>query len=654
MSIAWIDFETRSRCDLKKHGAYIYAKDPSTEVLCLCYAFDDGEVQTWDPRVSDFPVELDNFKGQIRAHNAVFERLIFEHVLGCSFRLEQFYCTATQARANCMPGGLGDLGRFAGLGMQKDYRGAQLIRWLSIPQADGSFNEDPRLMDEMIAYCRQDVEVMREASKAMRGLSEEELYDYHVNERINDLGVRVDIALCEAAVKYAETERKDIEQLVDDITEGEITSVRSRKMCQWVYDRLGTEGRKLMERYADGKKKVSIDKTIRANLLELADENPNEVPADVADIVQCADDLWASSVAKFTRMVALANPEDHRVRGAFVFAGGAATGRAASYGLQVHNISRKCAKDPGAVRTSMIRGHQLVPKHGAAVTEVLKGMLRPAFIPEEGNIFVVADWSAIEGESTHGLRTARRAKPSSSSIVTALTHTKPTLRRHTASLTSRSQKTSDRSARYRNLPWHMGGAGSFAKFCEVYKLTMPDAEVASAINGWRKANPWAQMHGRALERAYTVAMRHPGKEIAACRTVYYFDGSHLWYSLPSGRVLCYPFAKVDEDGISYAKASFKPASDAKEWPRARLWPGLAIENLTQAAANDLLRYALRELDDLYYDIVLHVHDEIVLEVKEEEADRAIEDMTRIMTTPPLWAEGLPLSIEVEKMNRYGK
>ncbi len=148
MTTLWLDFETRSRCDLKKHGAYIYAKDPSTEVLCLCYAFDDGEVQTWVPSRTTpddtIPMEVLHHKGQIRAHNAAFERLIFQHVLCFNYHPEQFYCTATQARANCMPGGLGDLGRFAGLGMQKDYRGAQLIRWLSIPAPTGRSMKTPR------------------------------------------------------------------------------------------------------------------------------------------------------------------------------------------------------------------------------------------------------------------------------------------------------------------------------------------------------------------------------------------------------------------------------------------------------------------------------------------------------------------------------
>ena len=90
MAILWLDFETRSRCDLPSAGAYNYAKHPSTEVLCMSYAFDDGEVETWLPKYP-FPERIANFKGQIRAHNAAFERLIFWHVLDIPFALEQFY-----------------------------------------------------------------------------------------------------------------------------------------------------------------------------------------------------------------------------------------------------------------------------------------------------------------------------------------------------------------------------------------------------------------------------------------------------------------------------------------------------------------------------------------------------------------------------------
>jgi DNA polymerase len=194
-----------------------------------------------------------------------------------------------------------------------------------------------------------------------------------------------------------------------------------------------------------------------------------------------------------------------------------------------------------------------------------------------------------------------------------------------------------------------GGVGAFAAMGRAYGVLLPESDARRMVDGWRRANPWAPTYWQALESAYLRAMRNKGHEFKAGRVTYYYDGVHLWYMLPSGRVLNYPFAKFDAEGnVTYAKAAWKPAADAKEWPRARLWKGLACENITQAAANDLLRHSLRNLDD----VVLHVHDEIVIETSRPEEVAA--QMREIMCTPPAWAEGLPLDVEVQIMTRYGK
>ena len=637
----WLDFETRSRCDLPSRGVYNYAQDASTEVLCMSYAVDDGEVATWLPGLP-FP-EIGGH--QIMAHNAAFERLIFWYVLQMNVPLEQFTCTAAQARANCAPGSLEDVGRFAGAGMKKDHRGAALIRLLSIPRADGTFNNDPALMAEFFAYCEQDVRAMRAVSQSMRPLSDEELADYHANERINDRGVLVDTALCRAAVGYAEAELAEIQTIVAEVTKGEITSVRSPKMRQWVQERVGPEAVKLMWTG----EKFSIDKRVRANLLALADESPDEVPADVAEVIQCADDLWASSVAKFKRLAELADEEDHRVRGAFVFAGGSATGRASSYGAQVHNFTRKCAADPAAVRQAMVRGHRIVPNYGKRVTDVLKGMLRPALIPAPGCVLVVADWSAIEGRVNPWLSNCPAGEVKLYVFRSGLDPYKVN------AMATFGVAYDDVTGEMRQVGkvqelalGFLGGEGSFDTFGKVYGVRVEN--VPRVIRLWRTANPWAMRHGQALENAYTFAMRNVGREFPAGRVVYMFDGQHLWYSLPSGRVLCYPFAKLESDGVSYCKAAWKPAADATEWPRARLWRGLAVENVTQATANDLLRVALRRIPD----VVLHVHDEVVVECAEEEGERVAAEVERVMCEPPEWAVGLPLGAEVKSMTRYGK
>ena len=403
--------------------------------------------------------------------------------------------------------------------------------------------------------------------------------------------------------------------------------------------------------YKDGEKKFSIDKTVRANLLALAEENPDEIPSDVAEVIQCADDLWASSVAKFNRLAALADDEDHRVRGAFVFAGGSATGRASSYGAQVHNFTRKVAKAPEDVRHAMVRGHEIVPKYGKRVTDVLKGMLRPALLPAKGNALVVADWSAIEARMNPWLSN----EPSSEAKL-ELFRTGSDVYKYNASKTfhvpvDEIDKDQRQIGKVQELACGYGGSvGAFAAMGRAYGVRLPESDARRMVDAWRRANPWAVTYWQSLEHAYLRAMQHKGHEFSAGRVTYLYDGQHLWYCLPSGRILCYPYARVEGDGVTYAKASWKPAADAKEWPRARLWKGLACENITQAAANDVLRCALRELND----VVLHVHDEIVLEVPESVAEEAAKMLHSVMRTSPVWANGLPLEAEVNVMKRYGK
>ena len=656
MTILWLDYETRSRCDLRSRGAYNYAQDPSTQIICMAYAFDDEDVALWEPD-QKFPKRVAQHffdDGQIRAHNAGFDRLITEFGLCQDFKvptplLTQWYCTAAQARANCAPGSLEDVGRFASSSMRKDHRGNQLIRLLCIPRADGTFNTDPTLLAEMGNYAMQDVRTMRSISMAMRQLSKDELLDYHVNERINDRGVLLDKPLCEAAVRYASEELQEIEQIVAEVTEGEITSVRSPKMREWVLERVGDEAKKLMEVYKDGDKKYSIDKSVRANLLILAEENPDQIPPEVADVIQCADDLWASSVAKFNRLKELADEEDHRVRGAFVFAGGSATGRASSYGAQVHNFTRKCAKDPDAVRQAMVRGHAIVPTFGRRVTDVLKGMLRPALVPAVGKTLVVADWAGIEARVNPWLSNCDAGIQKLSLFARGedvyKVNAAATFHVPVADVNNEQRQI----GKVQELACGFaGGIGAFAAMGRAYGILLPEPQAKRMVTAWRLANPWATPYWQDLEEAYTRAMRNPNHEFSAGRVTYMYDGQHLWYALPSGRVLCYPFAKLEADGVTYAKAAWKPAVDAKEWPRARLWKGLACENITQAVANDLLRYSLRQLDD----VILHIHDEIVVETTQPEA--MIKRMEEVMCTAPDWAKGIPLGVEIHAMQRYGK
>jgi len=622
----------------------------------MSYAVDNNDVATWRPEDGPLPVEVATHTGMIRAHNAAFERLIFHCVLEQDFNPAQFYCTAAQARANCAPGGLEDAGRFAGAGMKKDPRGAQLIRKLCAPGADGTFREDGALMAEMIAYCEQDVRAMRAVSLAMRQLSAGELHDYHISERVNDRGVLVDRLLAEAATRYASAELAEIQARVLAVTVGAVPTVRSPRMCAWVWDRVGPAAQTLMTVDRKGVPGRGIDKSIRANLLALAGENPDEIPADVAEVIQCADDLWASSVAKFTRIGQLSDDVDGRLRGAFVFNGAAATGRSSSFGAQIHNLTRQCSKTPDETRQAMVRGHAIAPAYGARVTDVLKGMLRPALLAAPGHSLVVADWVGIEARVNPWASNEPTSEIAMDMFRTGVDRYKAAAAaiflcdiRGVTPNQRQVGKVSELACGYG------GGSNAFAAMGRVYGVKVTEAEAKEIVTAWRAANPWAVDYWQAVSSAASRAMRNPDSDFSAGAVTYMFDGRHLWYSLPSGRVLCYPYAKTDSgEGISYAKAAWTPAADATEWPRARLWHGIMVENIAQAISNDVLRLALRRLDAAGLQVVLHVHDEIVVECLTEDVARVTAAMTAAMCSPPAWASGLPLDVEIKAMARYGK
>jgi DNA polymerase len=277
-------------------------------------------------------------------------------------------------------------------------------------------------------------------------------------------------------------------------------------------------------------------------------------------------------------------------------------------------------------------------------------MLRPALIAKPGHVLIAYDWSAIEGRVHPWLSNCPAGEAKLDVFRSGLDPYKvnaaATFGVAYADVTGDQRQV----GKVQELALgFLGGAGAFEVFGRAYGIRLSVSEVNKAVEGWRRANPWAQAHGQQLEAAYLRAMRNKGFEFAAGRTVYLFDGQTLWYSLPSGRVLCYPNAKFDAEGnVTYTKAAWKPDADAKEWPRARLWRGLACENVTQATAHDILRHSLRQIDG----VVLHVHDEIVVECPAHEAEAVAAHMHQIMCSPPAWAEGLPLAAEGVTTTRY--
>lgn len=209
-----------------------------------------------------------------------------------------------------------------------------------------------------------------------------------------------------------------------------------------------------------------------------------------------------------------------------------------------------------------------------------------------------------------------------------------------------------------------GGHRAFQAMARGYRVVMSDEDAARIVHAWRANNPWAPRLWRDLERAAMAAVRTPGVEKSAGRMTYCKPAADapLYCLLPGGTILTYPDARIDEEEtdrgprsvLSAIKAAWKPAKGETDWGRVTLYGGLLAENSTQATAASLLRHALKLCAEDGWPVVGHVHDEIVLEVREDEETEARDGLAGAMLDLPSWAEGLPMKAETQSGRRYGK
>jgi DNA polymerase bacteriophage-type len=662
-----IDFETRSRCDLLERGGDNYALDPSTEILCMAAVYADTKFKRewlWFPGDKLDPMFVAQVEkgGLIMAHNAAFDRAIWNSIAVPDHgfpevEFDRWFCTSAQARVNAMPASLDKLTQALDSRYKKDFRGAALIRKLSMPQKNGTFNEDPILMQQMGDYCLSDVRATKAAVQALRPMTPEEHQDWLVNERINERGIKVDVELAELATNYADMEQEEIARELSELTAGGITKhTQHQKIAGWVHLRLCDTGRKLMERNEGGVKKKSLDKSVRTALLN--SESIELIP-DVRKLIELVQAGSKSSVSKFKRMIGRADDEDQRVRGAFVYAGASQTLRYASRGLQLHNMRRDCwsVEQTEDLKWQMSEDYVLEDDNGdLPVMDALSKLLRPALIPEKGNVFIVGDWSSIEARALPWLSFGGSEAEAKLELFKQGKDIYVAAAEDIGVDDRQIGKVAELSLGYG------GGAGAFNAMAKNYGLSLPDEEVEEIVGAWRTKNSWAVNFWNGLFMSAKAALEYPGQEFKVGRAIYWFEkdllGGTLCCQLPGDLVIQYPKAKLEtvetpygfKHAITAMKANWTPAADAKEWPRVNLWRGLLAENITQAFCARLLRHVLLTCDRA----VGHVHDEIILEVPEHEADGHLEQLRTAMTTEPEWATGLPLAAEPDIMKRYGK
>jgi DNA polymerase bacteriophage-type len=642
------DYETRSVISIETAGALRYAADPSTEVLCCAYAVDDEPVQLWvlgDPIPPEFIEAARNPAWTAAAHNDQFESAIERLLLRPRYSwpcvpARRRRCTMAAALASALPGSLEGAAAALGLVQQKDLDGHVLMKRMAKPLARSGdriiWYDGPERRRRLHAYCRQDVEVERELFHRLTPLPDAEQRLWQLDAKINSRGFHVDAALAKAAREIVCKQQSAADAEIAELTGGAITTTNQvRKILAFVRER----GHQL-----EGLTKRSVSAV-------LARDPEN----DVRRLLELRREGSRASVRKFDALLA-GTDQDGRMRGTLRFHG-ASTGRWSARRFQPQNLKRPelADIDPEAAIDAILAGdikriRQLGPPL-AVVGDISRSMICAA--PK--HTLVCADFSMIEarvlawlaGEEWK-LENFRRHDAGEPALDPYLAAAAQILRRSVAPDDAESRqlgKTCELAFGFG------GGLGAWRRFDPDGSHT--DDEIERFKNEWRAQHAATVRFWRALENMLCRAVR-TGQRTTLGRLAAECENGTLYIVLSSGRRLAYPEARLVQGKFEFAtEIAFKDNARGN-WVDVYAWYGTFVENVVQATARDLLAAAMIRIDEAGMPIVLHVHDELVVEVREHLAERAAAELERLMATLPDWATGLPIAVKIRSGLRYSK
>ena len=626
-----------ARADLKAVGAVKYASDPTTEVVCLCYAVDDGPVQLWT-RGTAVPAEFieaaRNPLWTISAHNDAFERSIARHILEVRhgfpvIPIERRRCSMAMAYAAALPGSLEKVVEALGLPYPKDKTGQTLMRRMSKPLPSGGWIEDAASLERLYEYCRRDVEAERAVYKALPPLTPEEQRLWEVDAVINDRGFAVDGELLEAAHRVVTAAEVKLQAEFRELTGLDSTN-QVAKFIAWLgaHDCVVTDVQR-----------GTLHHALRRKGLGSAVRRAIELRLELAH----------ASAAKIEALLAWRGT-DNRVRGSLVFHG-ASTGRWVGRGPQPQNFKRESAGIDAKI-AAVLGGGAGLESPVEAVGDIARGMI----IAAPGHRFLIGDFSGIESRILAWI---------------------------SGQLSKLEQWAKyDRTGALADDPYYIQGRSSGlaediarakGKICDLafgyqggigaWKAQAPDddpstdEDIRRYQQNWRKQHPHTVAFWSGIDRNAVAAVRTPGKEFTYKRLRLVSDAKFLRITLPSGRALSYPFPRIIADK-KYGKPRvvFKDASMGK-WSDCRFghgaYGGLWTENIVSAVARDVLAGAMLRLEAAGYQIVLTVHDEIVCEVLD--GFGSLDEFRRLIVATPDWADSkLPIAAKVRESQRFSK
>lgn len=650
-----IDIETYSSRDLTKVGVYAYCEAEDFEILLFGYAFDDEEVRVVDLKSGEeLPREvmeaLTDEKVIKTSFNANFERICISAHFKRIMIIEQWRCSAVMALSLGLPGSLEGALKAIGLKEEKLKEGKDLIKYFSMapkinnplpkdydaPPGDSrNFPQDNREKWHIFKdYCKRDVEVERALRKRLSKyrFSPREEKLWFLDQRINDDGILIDEKLLQCAMDCALESYNALREEAIRVTG--IQNPNSNKLLkQWLYERdIEVE---------------SLNKEVVERLLK------EDISEEVKALLRLKVGLSKTSIKKYEAMKRVMG-KDKRVRGLFQFYGANRTGRWAGRLVQVHNLPKTTLKDVNLARHFLkSKDYKAIEVFYESIPKVLSELIRTAFIPREGSRFIIADFSAIEARviawlanerwrlqvfNTHGK--IYEASASQMFKVPIDDITKESILREKGKIAELA----------------LGYQGSKGALIAMGALNMgiKEEEIMALVNIWRGSNRNIVRLWQTIERAAIEAVTY-GTVIKLDRGLMFsMEDGILFVTLPSGRSIAYVNPRVERD-TSFNKdfLTYEGMEQSrKRWERMKTYGGKLTENIVQAIARDCLEKAMLNLQEAGYKCVIHVHDEVVLEVPK--GFGSIKEVEEIMGRPIEWAKDLYLRAKVNESEYYRK
>lgn len=650
-----VDIETYSSVDLAGSGVYAYTEAPDFDILLIGYKFDDeAEVHVIDTLAvdRDFDPELYEFRealtdpGIIKtAFNANFERTCLAKWTGAAMPPEEWRCTMIKALTLGLPGNLADVGIAMGLPEEKlkDPQSKALIQFFSKPCKPTRTNgqrtrnlpaHDPAKWKLFIEYNRQDVvteqEILRQLDIYKTPESEQQLWA--LDQHMNDNGVKLDIPMVEKIVEYDTQRRQELQEEAKVLT-GLANPNSLAQLKKWLSKQ--------------GVTMTSVTKDTIAATLQ------TDIPDNVRRMLEIRTALGKTSVAKYSTMLT-AVCQDHRLRGILQFYGANRSGRWAGRLVQTHNLAKNSLPDLDLARELAAAGDfdTLATLFGETAF-VFSELIRTAFIPSDGCRFVVSDFAAIEARvlawiagEEWTLEAFRQGKDIYCETASMM-YRVPVEKHGQNSHLRQKGKVAVLACGYQ------GGVGAMKRMDKGGSI--PEDELQSVVDQWREANPKVVKLWRTCELAAKTAIQEHRTVRLAHGIAFSYINRNLFIQLPSGRKLCYWDTRLKQDdytgrlSITYMGVN----QETKQWGETETYGGKLVENIVQATARDCLAVAMTRVSALGYKIVMHVHDEMIVDVPNTDTE-APGRINAIMAQPIDWAEGLPLKGDTYETPFYKK